>query len=237
MTSDTNEERDYLRGELVELRRAFRLGAVTFGCMVVLVAGYFQWMRVQLSEVLEPKNLAEMAVSEARRNLPAARDSLKENIRVAAPEVVEFVTAEVMDEALPMVRESAEALFRDYARELAGFGREAVVKIFHDLIRDHKADLMRPDKHPSAAMEAVLAQRASQRKMGEATPAAYVEVTGSEIDTQAIAKRLSRYVGAELGQRLSDTPEETLRQKLDESVKALRRINAHLKQMAEAKPG
>lgn len=228
-----SEERDYLRKELEETQRSFRTGVWAMAVLSVLILGYFQWLRVQLAEILLPQNIAEVMVSEVRRSLPGARDALKENLRKAAPEVVAFVTEQVTDEAIPMVRESAEAVFREYARELAGFGREAVVKVFSEVIRDHKAELARKGQHHTGALTGLLNQREAARRSGKAVEeGAYVEVSGEEIDTGAIAKRLSKYVSSELGSRLNDVPEETLRQKLDESMKALRNINDQLKRLA-----
>ena len=111
-----SEERRYLQRELAETRKSFRMGIWAMVVLSILILGYFQWLRSQLTEILRPENIAQTLVTEVRRSLPGARDSLKENLRKAAPEVVAFVTEQVTDEAIPMVRESAEAVFREYAR-------------------------------------------------------------------------------------------------------------------------
>ena len=126
----SNTTNDYLASETAELQKSFKMGLVAMALITVLLLGYFHWMKSMLTEIIAPQSLSTLMVSEVRRNLPTARIALQTNLTAAAPEVIEFVANGVLDEALPMMSESARALFREYSRELAGFGKLAAVQSF-----------------------------------------------------------------------------------------------------------
>ena len=87
----SKETQDYLQKEVAELQRGFKFTIGALVLITVLLVGYFEWLKGMVSEIVEPKNLSTLAVSEVRRNLPAARIALETNLTGAAPEVVEFV--------------------------------------------------------------------------------------------------------------------------------------------------
>ena len=199
--------REYLEAEVEEARKSFKLGLISMTIVTVLILGYFQWLKSATAEILEPQNLANVMVSEVRRNMPAARDTLEKELSAAAPAVVTFITQAVMDEALPMVTDAVSALLKDYSRELTGYGTLAVTQVFQEIVRDHRDAL----------------ERAS--KQGEVP----------QYSPNEVARDLAALIEKELGKRISEQPEETLSAKLEQSLVALKNINSELERMSNAK--
>lgn len=199
--------RDYLESEVEEAKKSFKLGLISMALITVLIFGYFHWLKGAAAEILEPNNLANVMVSEVRRNMPAARDTLEKELSAAAPAVVTFITQAVLDEALPMVTDAVTALLKDYSRELTGYGTLAVTQVFQEIVRDHRAALAR------AAGEGEVAQYSPNE----------------------IAADLASLIEKELGKRISEQPEETLAAKLEKSLVALKNINTELERMSNAK--
>ena len=199
--------REYLEAEVEEARKSFKLGLISMAIITVLILGYFHWLKSATAEILQPQNLANVMVSEVRRNMPAARDTLEKELTAAAPAVVTFITQAVMDEALPMVTEAVTALLKDYSRELTGYGTLAVTQVFQEIVRDHRD---------------ALANAASQGEVPQYSP-------------NKIAADLATLIEKELGKRISEQPEETLSAKLDQSLIALKNINTELERMSKGK--
>jgi hypothetical protein len=203
----TQETQDYLATEVAELQKNYKIGLIAMALITVILIGYFQWMKSMVAEIVAPQNLSTLMVSEVRRNLPTARIALQTNLTAAAPEVIEFVANSVLDEALPMMSESARALFREYSRELAGYGKLAAVQSFTEIVKTHKTAL------------------AKSRETAE--PGMYTPDT--------ISEQLSKTIDAQLATRITETPVESLATKLDESVNALHNINQKLNELSGKK--
>ncbi len=199
--------KEYLETEVEQAAKSFKLGLISMALITVLMLGYFHWLKSATAEILEPQNLANVMVSEVRRNMPAARDTLEKELTAAAPAVVTFITQAVMDEALPMVKDAVTALLKDYSRELTGYGTLAVTQVFQEIVRDHRDALTRA---------------ATQGEVAQYSP-------------NEIAADLSTLIEKELGKRISEVPEETLAAKLDKSLVALKNINTELQRLSKAK--
>jgi hypothetical protein len=198
--------KEYLEAEVEEARKSFKLGLISMGIITVMIFGYFHWLKSAAEEILEPNNLANVMISEVRRNLPVARDTLEKELTAAAPAVVTFITQAVMDEALPMVTDAVTALLKDYSRELTGYGTLAVTQIFQEIVRDHRDALSRS---------------ADQGAVAQYSP-------------NEIAADLATLIEKELGKRISEQPEETLSAKLEHSLTALKNINTELERLSNA---
>ncbi len=203
----TQETQDYLESEVAALQKGYKMALVAMVLVTIVMIGYFQWLKSMAAEILAPQNLSTLMVSEVRRNLPTARYALQTNLTDAAPEVIEFVANSVLDEALPMMSESARALFRDYSRELAGYGKLAAVQSFTEIVKTHKTEL---------------AKARTTAEPGFYTP-------------DRISENLGKTIDAELANRITESPEESLATKLDESVNALHNINRKLGELSRKK--
>lgn len=202
-----NNIREYLEAETEALRKSFKIGFVVLLLLALVMVGYFEWFKSQTAKFLAPDNISTMMVSEVRRNLPTARDQMSQSLRQAAPDVIRFVIQTVVDEALPMVRDAAGALFKEYSRELAGFGTLAAVQSFEQIVQMSQTEL---------------AKAKETAEPGFYTP-------------DLITAKLTKQIEAELAKRMNDRPEETAGTKIRESLNALHNINDRLKGMAGQK--
>lgn len=196
----SSEVDQYLKDELAKAQRSYRNTLIAMGAIVVVVFGYFQWLKSEVRTVLDPPVLAEFMVNEMRAGLPDASTALKENLRNNAPEMVRFVLHGVVDNVLPMVRDEFQRNLRDYSREVTTIGTAGVMTAFEEVVRTHKESAVR----------------------------------AGQADPNLIAAELSEHMKAELAKRVSTAEDggESLQEKLDHSVVALRRINDHLKTLA-----
>lgn len=203
MTMSTKE---YLELEIVQAERAFRVGLITLTIICAVLIAYFQWMKVQVREITNPSNMATLAVSEVRRQLPGARDALEQQLKLATPEIIRYVANRVLNESVPMMRRGVEALFREYSREITHFGVEASAKIFESLVKENKDELK-----------------------------ARASIASGLFTSDNFVREFDRVIQTELGKRLTDTPTESASFMLSRSLVALNNINARLQQMASSK--
>jgi hypothetical protein len=199
-----NDMKGYLHEELDELARSTRLMAIALVVLSALTIGYFEWMKGMTAEALKPASISTLVVSEVKRNIPTATQALQTNLTRAAPEVVAFIGTSILNEVLPMMTEAATALFRDYSRELTGFGTLAIVKMFGQIVKDHKVALA--------------------KAKDTAEPAFY--------ERDRVVEGLNGFIEVELGRRMTESPEESLGTKLKESLNALNNINLRLQELA-----
>ncbi len=197
----------YLQSETEGLRKGFKISLVVLVLIALVMVGYFEWLKGKTTEILAPANISNMLVGEVKRQLPTARDAMSQSLKTAAPDVIRFVIQTVMDEALPMVRDAASALFKEYSRELAGFGTLAAVQAFEQIVQMSQTEL---------------AKAKETAEPGFYTP-------------DLITTKLTAQIKSEMARRMNDRPEETAGTKIRESLNALHNINDRLKAMAGQK--
>ena len=202
----TMTAKDYLELETAQAERSFRVGLITLALIGVMLIAYFQWLKVQVREITNPTNMATLAVSEVRRQLPGARDALEQQLKIATPEIIRYVADRVLNESVPMMRQGVEALFRQYSREITHFGVEASAKVFESLVKDNKDELK-----------------------------ARASIAPGQFTSDNFVTELDRVIQNELGRRLTDTPTESASFMMSRSLVALNNINARLQQIASTK--
>ncbi len=199
--------KSYVQAEIAKGQRQLRWGMVAFGAVMAILLFTFGAIRSQFTEVIAPSNLAEVAVSEVRRNLPAARDLVEKQLRAAAPAIVRYVADTSVEHAAPMLREGVEAIFDSYSRDLVAYSIKAGDRVFEKMIKQFRGDL---------------ADRVRTSVPGRYTP-------------DAIAHELDTAMKQSFEARLESEPKESMGFKLERSVAALHNINAKLKSMAASK--
>lgn len=199
--------RQHLEKETLTARKSSTRMIIALVIVVAILVAYFQWLRSQLKVIIDEEALATLVTSEIQRNLPTARDALEKNLKEATPEVIKLIVDRVVDEVIPMIREAGQQLFRDYSKELAGYGVEASARIFEELVKESRDDL---------------AKAKETAEPGFYTP-------------NKIAEGMARLIDLELAKRLTEQPEESLGMKLKESVRALRNIDYRLRELASKK--
>mgnify|MGYP001409176552 CR=1 FL=1 len=198
--------KEYLELEISQAERSYRVGVVTLCIICAFLVAYFQWLKSQVREITSPTNLATLAVSEVRRQLPGARDALEQQLTLAAPEIIRYVADKVVNESVPLMRQGIEGLFRDFSKEITLYGVEASAKVFETLVVDSKDDLRER-----------------------------ISVGPGRFTSDNFVEGLDRIIQQELGQRLTDTPVESANFAMSRSLVALNNINARLQEMATTK--
>lgn len=202
MTEETLK--GYLESEIASAKKSVILSAILFALIGVLVVGYFHWFKAEVEPFLEPAELAEFTVSEARRNLPAVVDRAGKSLNAALPLMIRDAMEGVLDTTIPMLRLESEKWMRSQARGIAAVGTGAVATAFEEI---------------------VVAKRAELLKHSGSDPAQYFPAVRLD--------ELSNFVSKEASKEYNSVPEETLGQKLEKGASALRNINHSLKTLAE----
>lgn len=174
---------NYLQNEFSKAQRNFRAGLIIMGVLAVFMIGYFQWLKSQTQELLEPTNISEFVVNETRRNLPHAAEALTSTIQESAPSVVRFVMHQVIELVFPMLREGFRSGFQEYSSALITIGRDTTTVAFQDALR--------------AAQEEVAKSRAT-------TPAAIATVATAAM-TSRLPAQLDAASEANLGSKAAES--------------------------------
>ena len=198
--------REYLESEIAAGKKSFRLSIALFVILGALTLTYFQWFKAEVEPFLQPEELAEFTVSEARRNLPKVVDDAGNALITALPMMIRDAMDSVMETTLPMLRKESAGWMRSESRKIAAVGTGAVSTVFEQIVEAKKAELL----------------EASGADPGQFVP-------GIRLN------ELSRLVEIEAAKEYNTVPEETLGRKLDKGAMALRNINTNLKELADGK--
>ena len=196
----------YLETQIAEGKKSVIASSVLFILVAILTVSYFQWFKAEVEPFLEPDELAEFTVSEARRNLPTVVDNAGNALITALPVMIRDAMDGVMETTLPMLRKESTGWMRTESRRIAGVGSEAVSTAFEQIVIGKRGEL----------------KAAADSEPGQFIP-------GVRLDA------LSRFVEMEAAKKYNVVPEETLGQKLDKGASALRNINTRLKELAAGK--
>lgn len=146
---------NYLQNEFNKAQRNFRVGLTIMGILAVFMIGYFQWLKAQTAELLEPKNVSEFIMNETRRQLPHGAEALTSAIRESAPNVVRFVMQTVVDTVFPLLRDSFRENFQSYSSALVTVGHDTAIVAFSDTLRDLQGQIA---KSKATTPDAITAQ-------------------------------------------------------------------------------
>jgi hypothetical protein len=195
--------KSYLEKEIADGKKAVIASLALFILVAILTVSYFQWFKAEVEPFLEPDELAEFTVSEARRNLPAVVDNAGKALIAALPAMIRDAMDGVMETTLPMLRKESTGWMRAESRKIAGVGSAAVSTAFEQIIIEKRGEL---------------------KAVADSEPGQFIP--GVRLDS------LSRFVEMEAAKKYNSVPDETLGQKLDKGASALRNINTSLKELA-----
>jgi hypothetical protein len=170
---------NYLQNEFQRARRTFRVGVTVMGLLAVFLIGYFQWLKSQTEELLEPAAMSEFIVNETRRNLPHFTAALTSTIQESAPAVVRFVMQQVVDVVFPLLSDSFRTSFQEYSSALITVGRDTAMVAFQDSLRDLQAEV-RKSNATSADAIATQASAFMTAQLPKRLEAASHEAIGSK---------------------------------------------------------
>ena len=214
MTTDAQSKRISLEVQALhdhfasDLRREKRNRLAFIIVSVILIGavfGYMSWLHEQLKKTITPKEIAEFVANNAVSQLPALGDELSRSLKQAAPELVEELKKQFIEEALPELRKFGEDQLLDLSSQAIEVAEQQMVDTITAVIQHNKA--------------AILA---------DAT-------TESTVEPVKLAAALDAALQLELKKRLSDKPGESLSQQLDSSKQQLRAINAKLHRLSTKK--
>ena len=95
---------EHVEEQIRRTEQSFRMGVAVIVLLCLGMTAYFHWMKGQVAEILEPKDLAHFAVSEVSRTIPAGREALEKSLDEAAPELIRTAMETVLDEAILWAR-------------------------------------------------------------------------------------------------------------------------------------
>jgi hypothetical protein len=204
----------YLQEQTRKAERTFRVAAISMGIMLVVVFGYFQWLKSELAEVLSPSSIAELVVNQARASLPEVAEALEANVRSEAPNIVRFALHQAVDHVLPLLGQVFGETLDEHAREVARIAGEDADAAFDSTLAQFSAERGKGARKPVTATQ--LGSFVAARFPGALDDVAASEIlerldaaggTLKSIDARlgAMATRRDRDRTDELGRRLITT--------------------------------
>jgi hypothetical protein len=151
----------YVREQTRKAERTFRIATIAMGLLLVIVFGYFQWIKSELAAVLAPESIAELVVNQARAALPEVGDALEANVRSEAPAIVRFALHQAVDHVLPLLGQMFEATLDEHGREVARIAAADAEQAFDTVLAQHVAERGKGAKKPvtAAQLSSVVAAR------------------------------------------------------------------------------
>jgi hypothetical protein len=144
----------YLQDEVQKAQRTFKIAAISMSVMLVVFAGYFQWLKSELAAVLTPQSIAELAINQARSALPDMSEALKSNVQTEAPNLVRFALHQSLDHILPLLGQSFDSNLSEHSAALQAAAAEHADQAFAGTLTQLKAQRARNRaKSPVTATE------------------------------------------------------------------------------------
>ncbi len=214
--SDRTEEQilaDYLKAETEDNLKSAKYGTIMFAILVVVVFGYFQWLKSALNDVMQPEALAISLVHEIDNKIPTMTESLETNIKDVLPRVAKYTMDTVVDKSIPAMRMQAEDYLGKHSDSLVEFTSQMGDEVFVAVLRQKRDEIKA--KNPAEGLEPDKAKLVTDLKA-----AIKLEMTSG------LNQKLTE--GSE-----EDADQESAAAKLQKSQVALRNINARLNALAE----
>jgi hypothetical protein len=133
----------YLQNEVQKAQRTFKIAAISMGVLLVVFAGYFQWLKSELAAVLAPESIAELAINQARAALPDMSEALKSNVQTEAPALVRFALHQAIDRILPLLGQSFDSNLSEQSAALQAAAAEHADQAFAATLAQLKAQRVR----------------------------------------------------------------------------------------------
>lgn len=129
---------EYLWAEVVQNEKSFKMGVILFAVLILIVIAYFTWMRSMLKEILQPQSIARTVVSTIETQLPAATKAFQDGVTKAMPQLVTFVSEEVVNRGIPQMGKEGTKYLDQHAQATAEFTSGAGSEVFRSLLQDYK---------------------------------------------------------------------------------------------------
>jgi len=143
----------YLQEQTRKAERTVRVASIAMGVLLVVVFGYFQWLKSELADVLAPASIAELVVNQARASLPEIGDALESNVRSEAPNIVRFALHQSVDHVLPLLGQMFEQTLADHGREVTRIAAADANTAFDAVLAQYAAERGKDARKPVAATQ------------------------------------------------------------------------------------
>ena len=193
----------YLQEQTHKAQRTFRVASISMSVVLIVVFGYFQWLKSELADILAPASIAEAMVNQARAALPQVGDALEANVQSEAPSLVRFALHQAVDHVLPLLGQMFATTLDDHAREVGRIAATSSDQAFDTVLGQLAAERGKGPKKPVTGV-----QLASF--LGAHFPAALWALTEDEIGKRLdeaggtlkhIDARLATMAGGDRGSR------------------------------------
>jgi len=128
---------EHVTAELEAAQKSFRVSVVAFAIIGIVFIGYFQWLKAQVSVILDPPALAATLVNESVRVLPLLQDNIEASLTATIPSMAQEVMDITVKESVPSLRQNAVSEFNAYSDQLTKTGSVATTEAFEQMIKDN----------------------------------------------------------------------------------------------------
>jgi hypothetical protein len=156
----------YLQQELDKTNRTIKRSLIALVVIVIVMIGYFEFMKAELAKVLEPESVSDFMISQARAALPEIAESLKYNLTSEAPNVVHYVLNTAVEKALPLAGQTFQTNLDQYGKDVSDLGAEKAGAAFAGAIKAYKASGVKAPSKENAAQFADRLSLAIEAQMG-----------------------------------------------------------------------
>ncbi len=191
-----NTIQDHVKNEVDTAQRQFRRGVIILVVITIGLIAYFQWIKGKMGVLFDPANLAEVGGNVVQDTL----DQNKTDLVTASSGMFVTYTTE-------LVRMGVQQLFRDESREITGAHMQASTKMFEEIVRNNKGELL-------------------EFAANETTPGQYT-------NPLSLANGWRSALHRELSKKYNDVPKETAQYKMRRSLSAMKNTHKAIERIGE----
>lgn len=140
---ELNSVRKRLEDQKAKLKRNQVITASIGGALILFILIYFQWIQVKTQEMLEPKDLAGIVSDYAVKRMPEVREGLEERAINIAPELVDRIVDNLIEQRFPALREQAVAFVKRETDSHLDQFQDLMELALQDLVDTYQEDIER----------------------------------------------------------------------------------------------
>ena len=144
----------YLQNEVQKINKSSKTLLIAMVVVVIVMMGYFQFMRAQLAKLLEPESVSDFVINQTRSALPQIAESLKYNVTSEAPNLVHFVLTQALEKVLPLAGQTFQTNLEQYTHDVNTLAADKSMAALQGAIRSYKASGVKQTKEDPAALGA-----------------------------------------------------------------------------------
>ncbi|MCC6546780.1 hypothetical protein IT570_06385 [Candidatus Sumerlaeota bacterium] len=139
--TELNVLENKIQAQLDAAHRVRNMNIIVGIVLIVIVTGYFQYMKSQLAQFSEPKELAKVAAGLAQPNISKLSDHIDAQAREKLPELVDNAFTHVVNDRIPQIRQRLETEVKAKLDQVVAKSETAIIGGFEQTLRDHGKEL------------------------------------------------------------------------------------------------